>query len=99
MKKRRRALTMPPPAAPDQSLVEVDIQALLIGLDAFERNLARMAERLAGTGLRLRPHAKTHKSPLIALEQMARGAVGVCCQKMSEAEILVRGGGGDILVF
>ena len=57
-----------------------------------------MAGIVAEAGLRLRPHAKTHKSPEIALEQMARGAVGACCQKVSEAEILVRGGVDDVLV-
>ena len=52
----------------------------------------------ASAGVRLRPHAKTHKSPLIARRQMALGAVGICCQKVSEAEIMVHGGVEDVLL-
>jgi D-serine deaminase-like pyridoxal phosphate-dependent protein len=79
-------------------LKDVDTPALLIDLDAFERNLKRMADAAASAGVRLRPHAKTHKSPVIGLRQIAHGAVGLCCQKVSEAEILVAGGITDILV-
>src|SRR5208283_637404 len=87
-----------PPAEIGMSLVDVDTPALLLDLDAFERNLARMAEAAAGFGVRLRPHAKTHKCPVIALRQVAAGAVGVCCQKVSEAEAMVFGGVRDVLV-
>jgi D-serine deaminase-like pyridoxal phosphate-dependent protein len=80
------------------SLAEVDTPALLLDLDAFERNLRRLAEAAAGFGVRLRPHAKTHKCPEIALRQVAAGAVGVCCQKVAEAEALVAGGMGNVLV-
>ena len=48
--------------------------------------------------MRLRPHAKTHKSPVIGLKQMALGAVGMCCQKVSEAEAMVQGGVPDVYV-
>ncbi len=77
---------------------EVDTPALLLDLDAFEHNLDRMAALLAPTGARLRAHAKTHKSPVIAHMQMARGAVGQCVQKVAEAEALAWGGVPDILV-
>jgi D-serine deaminase-like pyridoxal phosphate-dependent protein len=77
---------------------DIDTPALIVDLDAFERNLRKMAEAAAGAGVRFRPHAKTHKSPVIARRQMALGAVGVCCQKVSEAEILVAGGVDDVLV-
>jgi D-serine deaminase-like pyridoxal phosphate-dependent protein len=76
----------------------VDTPALLLDLDAFERNLRRLAAAVAGSPVRLRPHAKTHKCPAIALRQMAEGAVGVCCQKVSEAEAMVAGGVPDVLV-
>jgi D-serine deaminase-like pyridoxal phosphate-dependent protein len=79
-------------------LAQVDTPALLIDLDAFERNLQRMADFAAKAGVRLRAHAKTHKSPVIAARQMALGAVGVCCQKVSEAEVMVEGGIADVLV-
>ena len=87
-----------PPAAPGMALADVDTPALLIDLDAFERNLRRMAEAAKKAGVRLRAHAKTHKSPVIGLRQMAHGAIGVCCQKVSEAEVMVRGGVHDVLV-
>jgi D-serine deaminase-like pyridoxal phosphate-dependent protein len=79
-------------------LEEVDTPALIIELDAFEANLTRMARAAKAAGVRLRPHAKTHKCALIALRQIALGAVGVCCQKVSEAEALVEGGVRDVLV-
>jgi D-serine deaminase-like pyridoxal phosphate-dependent protein len=79
-------------------LDDIDTPALLVDLDAFERNLGRMAEAAKAAGVRLRPHAKTHKSPVIARRQVALGAVGVCCQKVSEAEILVDSGVDDVLV-
>jgi D-serine deaminase-like pyridoxal phosphate-dependent protein len=87
-----------PPAEIGTRLVDVETPALLLDLDAFERNLARLAERTKQMGVRLRPHAKTHKSPVIARRQMALGAVGVCCQKVSEAEAMVQGGVADVLV-
>jgi 3-hydroxy-D-aspartate aldolase len=91
-------MLQPPPAQPGMREDEVDTPALLIDLDAFEYNLDRMAGLLAPTGARLRAHAKTHKSPVIALLQMARGAVGQCVQKVAEAEALAWGGVPDILV-
>ena len=87
-----------PPADVGMPLEAVDTPALLLDLDAFERNVARLAQAVAGTPVRLRPHSKSHKCPVIALRQMASGAVGVCCQKVSEAEAMVFGGVPDVLV-
>ncbi len=87
-----------PPAQPGMREEDIDTPALLIDLDAFEANLDRMAALLAPTGVKLRAHAKTHKSPVIAKLQMARGAVGQCVQKVAEAEVLAWGGIPDILV-
>ena len=86
------------PAHSGMALREVDTPALIIDLDGFERNLRRMSDAVANAGARLRPHAKTHKSSIIAHRQIALGAVGICCQKVSEAEIMVRDGIGDVLV-
>ena len=91
-------MTVRPPADIGMGLADVDTPALIIDLDAFEANLARMAQAAQVCGVRLRPHAKTHKCAIIALRQMALGAVGVCCQKVSEAEALVQGGVRDVLV-
>ncbi len=86
------------PAQPGQTLAEIDTPALVIDLDAFERNIATLTKSLVGRSVRVRAHAKTHKCPEIALRQIAAGAVGVCCQKVSEAEAMVEGGVGDVLV-
>lgn len=91
-------MTTPPPARVGDPAGAIDTPALVIDLDAFERNLDRMAAFAKETGVRIRPHAKTHKSPMIARLQMERGAVGQCCQKVGEAEILVDGGIVDVLV-
>ncbi|HEY8616803.1 alanine racemase [Phenylobacterium sp.] len=72
--------------------------AAVLDLDAFEANLALMAERARAAGLALRPHAKSHKSAWIARRQMEGGAVGVCCAKLAEAEALAAAGIGAILV-
>ncbi len=85
-------------AQPGDPVSAIDTPALVLDLDAFERNLARMADALAGSNVRLRPHAKSHKCPEIARRQVALGAVGVCCQKVSEAAVFVNAGIGDVLV-
>jgi len=91
-------MTMRPPAEIGMSLDEVDTPALVIDLDAFERNLRRLPEQIVGRPVKARPHAKTHKCPVIALKQVELGAVGVCVQKVSEAEAMVYGGVRDVLV-
>jgi D-serine deaminase-like pyridoxal phosphate-dependent protein len=85
-------------AQPGDPLDAVDTPALVLDLDAFERNLQRMADALKGSAVRLRPHAKCHKTPEIALRQIALGAAGICCQKVSEAAVFVAAGIRDVLV-
>lgn len=86
------------PATIGMPLSEVDTPCLILDLDAFERNLRRLNESLAGRKIMVRPHAKSHKCPQIALRQIALGAVGVCCQKVGEAEAMVDGGVSDVLI-
>lgn len=81
-----------------QPLDTLDTPALVLDLDALEHNLARMAGIARNAGMLLRPQAKTHKCAEIARRQVALGAVGVCCQKLSEAEAMVQGGVSDVLV-
>jgi len=76
----------------------IDTPALVIDLDAMERNLERMAAFAAQHGVMLRPHAKMHKSATLARLQMAHGAVGVCVQKTSEAEALAALGVNNIYI-
>jgi D-serine deaminase-like pyridoxal phosphate-dependent protein len=85
-------------ARPGDHVSAVDTPALVLDLDAFERNLQRMADALAGRDVRLRAHAKSHKCPEIALRQVALGAVGICCQKVSEAAVFVAAGIRDVLI-
>ena len=66
--------------------------ALVLDLDRFERNLTAMARFCRDAGFQLRPHAKTHKSSMIARKQIDAGAVGVCCTTLREAEAMVAGG-------
>jgi D-serine deaminase-like pyridoxal phosphate-dependent protein len=86
------------PAEVGMPLSEVDTPALILDLGAFERNLDRMDASLAGKKIKIRPHAKSHKCPDIARAQLVRGAVGVCCQKVTEAEAMVEGGVPDVLI-
>ena len=79
-------------------VASIDTPALVVDLDAMERNLAAMADSARRHGVRLRPHAKMHKCAAIARLQMAAGAVGVCVQKTSEAEALAVAGIGDIFI-
>jgi D-serine deaminase-like pyridoxal phosphate-dependent protein len=85
-------------AQPGDRLDAIDTPALVLDLDAFERNLRRMADALRGSTVRLRAHAKSHKCLEIARRQVALGAVGICCQKVSEAAVFVEGGIADVLV-
>jgi D-serine deaminase-like pyridoxal phosphate-dependent protein len=71
---------------------DLNTPVLVVDLDALDRNIAIMSEFAAAKGLKLRPHAKTHKSVDIARRQLAAGAVGLCCAKIGEAEALADGG-------
>ncbi len=80
------------------ALEELNTPALLVDLDVFEANLAKMAKHLKAKGKGLRPHTKTHKCPIIAHKQIASGALGVCAAKVSEAEVMVDAGVGNVLI-
>ena len=80
------------------AVASIDTPALVIDLDAMERNLAAMAEFARARNVRLRPHAKMHKCAAIAKRQIEAGAVGVCVQKLGEAEILAAAGITDIFI-
>jgi D-threonine aldolase len=86
------------PARVGDAVDDVETPALVVDLDAFERNLDLMANAARGAGIALRPHAKAHKCPDIAHLQIERGAVGICCQKVDEARAFVDAGIRDVLV-
>ncbi|MXQ12489.1 D-TA family PLP-dependent enzyme [Microvirga makkahensis] len=77
---------------------ELDTPAVLIDLDRVEANLRRAQDYADANGVKLRPHIKTHKLPLFAKRQMELGAIGITCQKIGEAEVMVEAGITDILL-
>lgn len=81
-----------------QGVAAIDTPALVVDLDAMERNLQRMADYAKAHGMKLRPHAKMHKSAALGRRQMQAGAVGLCVQKTSEAEALAAAGVHDLYI-
>ncbi|WP_353475612.1 DSD1 family PLP-dependent enzyme (plasmid) [Salipiger sp. H15] len=87
------------PALPGMDEAEIQTPCLVLDLDALERNIRKMGDYARAHNMRHRVHGKMHKSVDVAKLQMRLGgAVGVCCQKVSEAEVFVRGGIKDVLV-
>lgn len=77
---------------------DLQTPALIIDLDRMERNIAQMQARCDAAGIKFRPHIKTHKNPQIARAQLDAGAVGIACQKVSEAQVFAAAGFNDILI-
>ncbi len=87
------------PAAVGMRESEIQTPCLILDLDALERNVTKMGNWARGHGVRHRVHGKMHKSVDVALlQEKLGGACGVCCQKVSEAEVFARGGVLDVLV-
>jgi D-serine deaminase-like pyridoxal phosphate-dependent protein len=79
-------------------LSDLRTPSVLVDKTRLEQNVDRMSAAAASRGMRLRPHSKTHKSPDLARVQIARGAVGICCAKLGEAEVFAAAGIEDIRV-
>ncbi|WP_114965641.1 3-hydroxy-D-aspartate aldolase BhcC [Alkalilacustris brevis] len=87
------------PALPGMPAADIQTPCLVLDLDALERNIVKMGRAVKEMGVRHRVHGKMHKSVDVAKLQLELGdACGVCCQKVSEAEVFVRGGIMDVLV-
>ena len=86
------------PARAGDDVQVIDTPALLLRIEAFQNNLVAVARATAAAGVKLRAHAKAHKCVEIARRQVAAGAVGICCQKVAEAEVFVEAGIADVLV-
>ncbi|HUN72419.1 MAG TPA: DSD1 family PLP-dependent enzyme [Steroidobacteraceae bacterium] len=87
------------PALPGMDEADIQTPCLILDLDALERNVRKMGEYAKAHGMRHRSHGKMHRSVDVQkLQESLGGAVGVCCQKVSEAEAFARGGIRDILV-
>jgi D-serine deaminase-like pyridoxal phosphate-dependent protein len=95
---------LPRPLAADVALPialsdpSLDTPAVVVDLDVVDANIAHMAAFARRSGFALRPHIKTHKSVAIARRQLEAGAVGICCATASEAEAMIEGGIGDVLL-
>jgi D-serine deaminase-like pyridoxal phosphate-dependent protein len=77
---------------------DIDTPALLLDMDVMEKNIKTMAERFARMPTDIRPHIKTHKTPIIAHKQIRAGAIGVTCAKLGEAEVMVEAGIRNVLI-
>jgi 3-hydroxy-D-aspartate aldolase len=87
------------PALPGMAEKDIQTPCLVLDLDALERNIRKMGDYAKAHGMRHRVHGKMHKSVDVALlQERLGGSVGVCCQKVSEAEVFARGGIKDVLV-
>ncbi len=87
------------PALPGMSADEIQTPCLIPDLDALEANIRKMGDYAKAHGMAHRAHGKMHKSvDVLRLQQELGGAIGVCCQKVSEAEVFVRAGVKDVLV-
>ncbi len=87
------------PALPGMNETDIQTPCLVLDLDALERNIKKMGDWARAHGVRHRVHGKMHKSVDVAkLQESLGGACGVCCQKVSEAEVFARGGIKDVLV-
>lgn len=87
------------PALPGMDEEDIQTPCLILDLDALERNIRKMGEYAKAHGMRHRAHGKMHKSvDVLKLQMELGGAIGVCCQKVSEAEVFARAGIKDILV-
>jgi D-serine deaminase-like pyridoxal phosphate-dependent protein len=76
----------------------IDTPALVVDLDLMEANIAALMDRLRPTGVRVRPHLKTARSPDVARMLAAAGAAGFCVAKLGEAEVLAAAGLDDLLI-
>lgn len=82
----------------DMDVIELDTPVMVVDLDVLESNITRLETALADLGVNGRPHIKTHKIPAFGRKQLSAGAIGICCQKVGEAEVFARAGFDDILI-
>ena len=81
-----------------ETIQDLETPSVIIDLDLMEKNITAMQKRCDEIGINFRPHIKTHKIPDIARRQLDAGAVGIACQKVSEAEVFAAAGFRDIQI-
>jgi len=82
----------------DTGTPELPSPALIVDLGRFEANVAAAEDWFSGTGKKIRPHVKTHRTPALALRQLTSAAAGLTCATVGEAEVMVQAGASDILI-
>src|SRR5262249_56671327 len=80
------------------SAAHLTTPALMLDLERFRANQAHMMSLCRAAGIKLRPHGKTHKCSRLAFEQLAAGAVGICCATPHEAIAFAQAGVGNLLI-
>ena len=83
---------------PGTPVEELDTPCIIVDLDIAEANIAKLQTTANEMGVDVRPHSKTHKSPYWARKQIAAGAIGICCAKVGEAEVMVEAGVADVMI-
>lgn len=82
----------------DEQVRSLETPCIVVDSAVVKKNIARMQQVADSTGCALRPHIKTHKTPVVAGWQLDAGAAGITCAKVSEAEVMARGGADDIFL-
>ena len=77
---------------------DLDTPVLVVDADSLEHNISHLRDITNAAGISCRPHAKTHKSAIIAKMQQRAGAIGICCAKLGEAEVMAENGINDLLI-
>ena len=83
---------------PGTPIEELDTPCIIVDLDVAERNIAKLQSAANEMGVDVRPHSKTNKSPYWVRKQIEAGAIGVCCAKVGEAEVMVEAGVSDVMI-
>lgn len=83
---------------PGTPVEELDTPCIVVDLDAAESNIAKLQAAANEMGVDVRPHSKTNKSPYWVRKQLAAGAIGVCCAKVGEAEVMVEAGVPEVMI-
>ena len=80
------------------NISEIDTPSIVVDLDIAESNISKMQNFANENNVSMRPHSKTNKSPFWAKKQIQAGAIGICCAKLGEAEVMAHGGITEILI-
>ena len=83
---------------PGTPIEELDTPCIVVDLDLAEANIAKLQDAANDMGVHVRPHSKTSKSPYWVRKQLDAGAIGICCAKVGEAEVMVEAGITEVMI-